>query len=90
MIFIFYKSVWSWEQGFPVWAWQSSICGAVSGKVHHHPAITIIIIVIVILIVVGIVVVIIVVINIIIKLQLWCESHSHWSSKVISHSTAEI
>jgi len=26
-----FKSVWSWEQGHPVWAWQSSICGAVSG-----------------------------------------------------------
>ena len=26
------QSIWSWEQGYPVWAWQSSICGAVSGK----------------------------------------------------------
>lgn len=28
-----FKSVWSWEQGFQVWPWQSSICGAVSGGV---------------------------------------------------------
>ncbi|XP_073228307.1 mitochondrial S-adenosylmethionine carrier protein-like isoform X2 [Porites lutea] len=27
------ESVWSWEQGFQVWPWQSSICGAVSGGV---------------------------------------------------------
>ncbi|KAL9960670.1 hypothetical protein ACROYT_G034156 [Oculina patagonica] len=26
-----FKSVWSWEQGHQVYAWQSSICGAVSG-----------------------------------------------------------
>lgn len=26
-----FKSIYSWEQGYPVWAWQSSICGAVSG-----------------------------------------------------------
>lgn len=26
-----FKSVWQWEQGYPVWAWQSSICGAISG-----------------------------------------------------------